>query len=481
MWETLWVEILTPLALLVSPLLSLAASVHILLTKEDVRAAIGWIGMVWLVPFAGVALYFLLGINRVARRARRRARSRPASASWTEPVTQAVLREKRMANLARLGGALTGAPLLALRVCEPLEEGDEAYPAMLEAVDRAERRVWLQSYIFDWDEIGARFAEHLLLAQKRGVDVRILIDGVGAVGTPHKLARMGLKAAAFHPLSPRHPAIFNLRCHRKLLIADEAAFLGSMNISARHLRAGSHPKRSRDIMFRLEGEIVGGLAESFAQDWCWQTGEDPPEALLRPAPQEEDEPDGSGTERGGQAWARVVADGPDRERRILAWMFDAALSSAHRSVAVLTPYFVPDRDLLASLAQAALKGVAVDIYLPEKSNQPLVDLASRALWPELLALGCRIHLTPRPMDHSKLMVVDGQWAMIGSSNWDLRSLRLNFELNAEIYGRRAVRVVEDCIARHARTARPLSAGWGRTVPLWRRLAHRTAWLLTPYL
>ncbi len=479
MWETLWVEILTPLALLASPLLSLAASIHILLTKEDVRAAIGWIGMVWLVPFAGVALYFLLGINRVARRARRRARSRPTSASRTEPVAKPVLREKRMANLARLGAALTGAPLLALRVCEPLEEGDEAYPAMLEAIDRAARRVWLQSYIFDWDEIGARFAEHLLLAQKRGVDVRVLIDGVGAIGTPHKLARMGLKAAAFHPLSLRHPAIFNLRCHRKLLIADETAFLGSMNISARHLRDSAHPKRSRDIMFRLKGEAVAGLAESFAQDWCWQTGEEPPENLLRPG--EEDEPKEGRAGRQGQAWARVVADGPDHELRILAWMFDAALSSAHRSVAVLTPYFVPDRDLLASLAQAALKGVEVDIYLPEKSNQPLVDLASRALWPELLALGCRIHLTPPPMDHSKLMVVDGQWAMIGSSNWDLRSLRLNFELNVEIYGRRLVRVVEDRIARHARGARLLPASWGRTVPLWRRLAHRTAWLLTPYL
>ncbi len=477
MWETLWVEILTPLALLASPLLSLAASIHILLTKEDVRAAIGWIGMVWLVPFAGVALYFLLGINRVARRARRRARSRPAPASRAEAAARVILREKRMANLARLGAALTGAPLLALRVCEPLEEGDEAYPAMLEAIDRARRRVWLQSYIFDWDEIGARFAEHLLLAQQRGVDVRILIDGVGAVGTPRKLARIGLKAAAFNPLSPRHPAILNLRCHRKLLIADEAAFLGSMNISARHLQNRPHPRRSRDIMFRLEGAIVGGLAESFAQDWRWQTGEGPPENLLRPEAEQDDE-QSAHTPAG---WARVVADGPDRELRILAWMFDAALSAAQRSVAILTPYFVPDRDLIASLGQAALKGVEVDIYLPERSNQPLVDLASRALWPELLALGCRIHLTPRPMDHSKLMVVDDQWAMIGSSNWDLRSLRLNFELNAEIHGRRAVRVVADCIARHARTARTLPADWEQSLSLWRRLVHRTAWLLTPYL
>ncbi len=478
MWETLWVEILTPLALLASPLLSLAASIHILLTKEDVRAAIGWIGMVWLVPFAGVVLYFLLGINRVARRARRRARTRPTPVGRSEPAAQVILREKRMANLARLGGALTGAPLLAVRTCEPLEEGEEAYPAMLAAIDRAARRVWLQSYIFDWDETGAGFAEHLLLAQKRGVDVRILIDGVGAIGTPHKLARVGLKAAAFHPLSLRHPAIFNLRCHRKLLITDETAFLGSMNISARHLRRRAHPKRSRDVMFRLDGQIVGGLAESFAQDWCWQTGEDLPQELLQSGREDETDADGAG---GGQAWARVVADGPDQEWRILAWMFDAALSSAHRSVAVLTPYFVPDRDLLASLAQAALKGVAVDIYLPDKSNQPLVDLASRALWPELLALGCRIHLTPRPMDHSKLMVVDGQWAMIGSSNWDLRSLRLNFELNVEIYGRRLARVVENCIARHAQDARPLPASWARAVPLWRRLVHRAAWLLTPYL
>ncbi|GIX16368.1 MAG: cardiolipin synthase [Rhodothalassiaceae bacterium] len=479
MWETIWTGLLAPLAILLSPLLSLAASVHILLNKEDVRAAIGWIGMVWLVPYGGVVLYFLLGINRVERRARRRVRAKEETRPVPEEARDGPPVARDLVPLARLGAALTGNPLLALSACMPLEEGDEAYPAMLEAIDRAARRVWLQSYIFDWDDVGALFAEHLLLAHRRGVDVRILLDGAGALGTPRRLRRLGLPVAVFHPLSPRHPAIFNLRCHRKLVIADETAFLGSMNISARHLSdRPHHPKRSRDVMFRLEGGIVPGLAQVFAQDWSWQTGTDIPAELVAPG---QAAPRAGGPEGGGVGLARVVPDGPDGRQPRLAWMFDAAISAARRSVAILTPYFVPDRDLLSSLGQAALKGVEVDILLPERSNQPLVDLASRALWPELLALGCRIHLTPRPMDHSKLMVVDGRWAMIGSSNWDVRSFRLNFELNLELYGRAAVGTVARCIARHARHARTLPQDWGRRLPVARRLAHRAAWLLTPYL
>ena len=133
--------------------------------------------------------------------------------------------------------------------------------------------------------------------------------------------------------------------------------------------------------------------------------------------------------------ARVITDGPDADFDKLRWTLLAALAEAQSSVQIVTPYFLPDIALVSALNLAALRGVRVDIILPAKNNLPFVHWASRSLWWQVLQRGCRIWLTPPPFDHSKLMIVDGHWVLLGSANWDARSLRLNFELNVECYGR----------------------------------------------
>ena len=158
----------------------------------------------------------------------------------------------------------------------------------------------------------------------------------------------------------------------------------------------------------------------------------------------------------GDVIARVIPDGPDADFENARWTLLAALAEAQTSVKIVTPYFLPDNALVTALNLAALRGVRVDIILPAKNNLPFVHWASRALWWQVLERGCHVWLTPPPFDHSKLMIVDGHWVLLGSANWDTRSLRLNFELNVEGYGREFAREMENVIAQKISAAREVT-------------------------
>jgi cardiolipin synthase A/B len=286
----------------------------------------------------------------------------------------------------------------------------------------------MSSYIFDGDGIGAQFVDALADAAKRGVEVHVLIDDVDArfsrTSAVKPLRRAGVDVAVFNPpLLPARLHAMNLRNHRKILVVDGAeGFTGGINVDCRYWRPQGPEDAYRDLHFRLRGPVVAHLMEVFADDWNFTT-----EQALR-----------------GEKWfprlspagdilARGIEAGPDESFERLRWVIIGGLSAAQRSVKILTPYFLPDQSLITALDAAALRGVEVDIVLPEKSDLPHVHWAAFGqLW-QVLERGCRVWLRPGPFDHSKLMVVDGAWTLLGSANWDARSLRLNFELNVECY------------------------------------------------
>jgi cardiolipin synthase len=263
----------------------------------------------------------------------------------------------------------------------------------------------------------------------------------------------------------------NLRNHRKSLVVDgRVAFTGGMNIRLGHWLAKKPAHPVQDIQFRVEGPVVGQLQELFAEDWEFTTGE-----ALR------GEPWFPPLEGNGPVLARGIADGPDEDFEVLRWTLLGALASAQRSVRLLTPYFLPDRSLIAALNLAALRGVTVDIVLPERGNLPVVQWASTAHWWQVLERGCRLWVTPPPFDHSKLFVVDDAWVLVGSSNWDPRSLRLNFEGNLECYDTElAGRLAAWFDTRRAAGRRvTLEEVDARSLPV--RLRDGLARLLTPFL
>jgi cardiolipin synthase len=457
----------------------LLASGHALLHKRDTRSATIWIAVIWLLPALGPLLYLALGVNRLRRRAVRlgvhKTFSRDIPENLGEPEHDGA---EHLKHIARVVSRISTQPLTAGNKIEPLVNGDAAFPAMLAAIEAAKKSVTLGSYIFDNDASGRQFVAALERAVRRGVAVRVLIDSAGTRYSfppiTWRLRRAKIPFAKFLPASiftPWRVATINLRDHRKSLVVDgQIGFTGGMNIRHGNVLADKPKSPVQDLHFRITGPVVTELQEAFANDWAFTTGEILDGEIWFPELKES-----------GDIIARVITDGPDADFENARWTLLAALAEAQVSVKILTPYFLPDNALVTALNLASLRGVRVDIILPAKNNLPPVHWASRAMWWQILERGCYIWLTPPPFDHSKLMIVDGHWVLLGSANWDARSLRLNFELNVECYGREFAGEMELVVQKklHGAHEVTLAEADTRTVP--GKLRDAIARLFSPYL
>jgi len=459
-------------------LAALLASAHALLHKRDTRAATLWIGVVWLMPGFGPVLYLVFGVNRIRRRAISLRLKKPSHRAIPQNLGEPQhAGAEHLKMLAHVVNRIAVFPLTSGNHVQPLVNGDEAFPAMLAAIKSAKKTISLSTYIFDNDPTGGQFAAALGRAVTRGVAVRVLIDSAGAryswPSIIHELRRANVPVARFLPsLAPWRVMTLNLRNHRKLLAVDgQIAFTGGMNIRHGNVLAASPRQPVQDLHFRVEGPLVGQLQAAFANDWAFTTGEVLHGETWFPEPR----PTGRGV------IARVITDGPDADFETLRLTLLAALAEAQTSVQILTPYFLPDPALITALNLAALRGVRVDIVLPAKNNLPFVHWASRAMWWQMLERGCRIWLTPPPFDHSKLMIVDGHWVLLGSANWDTRSLRLNFELNVECYGREFAHEMTAVLGKKLGGAREVTKAEvdGRALPA--KLRDAAARLFSPFL
>ena len=454
--------------------LAVWATLHVLLNKRDTSAAVGWIGLVWLSPFIGSLIYFALGVNRVRRRARR-LRGRHTS---IQPATSvaASTRRDHLAQLDHAVSRLTGRPLVGGNRIGLLQDGDGAYPEMIAAIDAAAASVALSTYIFRGDAAGARFVAALSRARGRGVEVRILVDGIGGgyffSRAFLQLRAAGVPVAAFmHSYLPWQMPFLNLRNHRKLLLIDgRIGFIGGLNIGDENVLAGRPGAAVRDMHFRVEGPVVHQMTETFADDWHFTTNERLHGRRWFPT---------SADDGAGAIAARVITSGPDQDVEKIEFAILQAISCAQRSIRIMTPYFLPDERVITALALAAMRGVGVELLAPERSNHLVVNWAMGAHMAPLLEAGCSIRAVAPPFNHAKIMTIDGGWALIGSANMDVRSLRLNFEANMEVYDAAFVRRIEDALdglRTHGVTLDRLRSG-----SLFQRVRDAGARLLSPYL
>ncbi|HYX38637.1 MAG TPA: phospholipase D-like domain-containing protein [Oligoflexus sp.] len=460
---------------------SLWAAIHAVLWKRDVRSALGWAGLIILSPGIGAVLYFLFGINRVRRKAMalRATREKFRLSLSAFAIAPEDLEDKfhphgeALMQIGKAVSCVVNRPLLIGNHIDLLENGEEAFPAMLEAIRQAQHSITLVSYIFSYDSLGKAFVDELALAVERGVSVRVLIDAVGVryhnPSVYRVLKRRGVPAALFIPI--HHISVFNLRTHRKICVVDGViGFTGGMNIRVNHVLSAPSPLPTADVHFRLEGPIVGQLQEVFAEDWLFSTGESlQGERWFRPLL------------TCGDVICRGIADGPDETSHALAWALQAAISSAKKRVRIVTPYFIPDMALAMALGVASTRGIEVDIIIPSRSNLKLVQWASVAQIWQVVSFGCRVWLTPPPFDHAKLMTVDGRWSLIGSTNWDARSLRLNFEFNCEAYDTEFTAKLDALIESRLSQARRLNLDELQARPLGVRVRDGLARLVSPYL
>lgn len=454
-------------------LLAVTVSIDVLLKKSDVRSALGWIGTVWLAPIFGSLLYYMFGINRVTRRALKLGRLDAAPRS-SDSATPACV--PNIALLSQVSGKITESPLVAGNALTILEGGDQAYPQMLEAIGKAEHCIAMSSYIFRDDEAGQEFVDALSAAARRGVLVRVLIDGVGTgylyPGIYYRMKRSGITVARFlHTWLPWRMPFLNMRNHRKLLVVDGSiAFMGGINIGSENCDRPPGQREVQDVHFRVTGPAAGIVMHAFARDWTFTTEEHLDQDCWWPK---------LGTR--GASFARGLRSGPDADIYKIELLLGAALNLAQKRIRIVTPYFLPDARLQFAIQQAGLRGVAVEIVIPVRSDQRLMDWAMRGHLRFFRHVRADIIATPPPFDHTKLCTVDGEWSLIGSSNWDVRSFRLNFEFDLEIIDSDFTAKLDGLIDARIASGQTITPDMLAAEPVWIRLRNAAARLLMPYL
>ena len=422
---TLWTGTLV-VASISSAVFALA---HLLLRHRDYRSAAFWTALVVFSPLAGPLLYVFFGINILRRRGKQYRSS--IHEPWRDPVPDRPLpfltdsaEEREHQQFAKTLDRISRFCFTSGNQITALHNGDEAMPRMLDAIRSAKHSVTLASYIFEAIGIGADFVTELSNATKRGVQVRVMVDDAGTrYSWPpviHALQAAGVNARRFMPNRMMLRLItMNLRNHRKIMVVDgSTAFTGGMNIREGNMLARKPAHPVHDLHFEVTGPVVAQIQRVFAEDWGFCTGETLEGPAWFPA-----------LTSTGSSSAIGIVDGPDEDLEVMPAAFFAALNAAREEVRIITPYFLPTPILMAALRLCAIRGVKVTILTPAQNNIPFVAWAAQTLYPELLAVGCRIFESPPPFDHSKFFLIDGQWSFLGSTNWDPRSLRLNFEFN----------------------------------------------------
>lgn len=477
------VEYWPHLLLAISIVASALAAVHAAMTKQDVRAAIAWVGVIIFSPLFGAFLYLVAGINRVRKN---RVSARRANSLYDQTkIDQVIVRDvvpasgAQFASLKTLGDHVSHFKVLGANQIKMLNGGDETYPAMLEAIRQAQRSIVLQSYIFDHDSVGIELAQALIEAHQRGVQVRVLIDAVGSkYSRPPIIAllkKAGVPTALFmRPVIGVRLVYANLRSHRKLLVIDGLhGFTGGMNIRQGFVTAIAKEAVTHDTHFQVSGPIVYQLMTSFVHDWHFTTNE-------KLSGEEWYAPSATEVSETGVA-LRCVPSGPDSTLASTHSMLLGALAVAQKHVRIQSPYLLPDLALIAALSTTARRGVIVDVVVPGANNLKLVNAAMMAQIDQLIMTGCRVWRASGNFDHSKLFTVDGGWSYVGSSNIDPRSLRLNFELDLEVYDRGIAQQIESKIDNLITKSSRITLQMVNQDPFWVRLRNKIVWLATPYL
>ncbi len=392
------------------------------------------------------------------------ARGNNLSKAQVKAMLARHLRNSSIDVLARaaLEEAATGSPLIAGNRVDLLYDGPQTMNAMLEAIADAKDNINLETYIFDQDELGMRFAELLIAKQRSGVDVHIMYDSVGTIGTPNAFfARMkeaGIHLTAFNPINPLKGLTrldFNNRDHRKILIVDgKVGFTGGVNISATYARSSIFRSGKttdtgqktgwRDTHIRIEGPAVAALQVIFIEGWESQNTDEMADRAYFPV-----------LAQAGDRIVRVLGSTPSSDHEIYR-AYLLAMQQATKSIHVTSAYFVPDEHIIAALKAAAQRGVDVQLVLAGVSDSGLVLHAGQSFYTNLLASGVKIHQLKISVLHAKTAVIDGTWSTIGSTNLDMRSFLLNNEVNVIVLGDAFGASMESAFAEDLRDSREIT-------------------------
>jgi cardiolipin synthase len=476
-------NIATQLILIFYLVISLWSAGHALLYKRDSRSSLVWIILSIILPFIGPISYYLFGINRIERIAKKLSHvSLKDSKLNKKKRTDYPLKiASEYQSFIQITDGIETRELLFGNSVSLLRNGEGAYPVILQAINQANSLIVVSTYIFDNDTIGNKFADALTQAKSRGVDVFVLIDGIGALysfpSIVNKLKRNGINCEKFLPIKLFPPSIsINLRNHRKIIVIDQhIGFTGGINISDRHQSINGETRHVSDMHFMFKGSIVQQLYDLFCKDWFTVTGKNLHKLkrqIIKPSINESTK---------GHIPCRVISDGPDEDLNKLSLILHSAICAANHTVTIMTPYFIPSRQMVAIILAAANRGITINIILPEKSNLPYVDAATRNLLWELLEWDIKVFYQPPPFEHGKVIIIDNRYVLIGSANIDPRSLRLNYELMVEILNQEFAQKMNSELQYIIQKSRQVSYQEVESRSFLVRIKDSLAWLFSPYL
>ena len=445
--------------------------------------ALSWLGLIFILPEVGLALYLLIGVNPLGKK---RARShyhvvtrgqdeerRFRAAANAKPIELDA--EQRM--MMRQAEAMSGNPIVGGNQVEPISVADDLVARLTADLDAAEHHAHLLYYIFSDDEIGRAVCTALIRTAQRGVICRLLVDDAGSrrflkSQTCRDLRAAGVDVRGMLPVQlwRKRLSRIDLRNHRKLAVIDgRVAYAGSHNIVKEDY---GHPRAGRwvDLSGRCTGPVVAQIQSVFLDDWAFEAGTMPDEPHLFPelAP-------------AGEVPAHVVPTGPYYQTQTFLRVLLAALSTAQSRIIMTTPYLVPDEPTMIALSMAAERGVEVTIVCPQRSDHPLVGAAGRAYIDPLLDAGVRIHMFTKGLLHAKTITVDDAFALVGSANLDIRSFELNFELSTLFYGPEITRKLRYVQQSYLADAEPVDLKQWRQRPAYKQLIEQAAALFAPLL
>ena len=478
-----WLPALITLADVVLTVVMLA---WVLMTKPEATSAVAWCLLIIFLPFVGSLLFYLFGYQHVNRPLRRKRRHK---LHYTQPQGPGEDEEgpHRLdavpEGLTRLALQFGARRLRAGNHVDFYHQGPPCFEAMLEAIRAARHHVHLETFIFQPDATGQQFLR--LMAQKasEGVKVRLLYDAMGSIHLHRRtlapLHAAGGRFAVFLPVNPlRRRMQINMRNHRKILVVDgELGFVGGLNVGDEY--QGRVPRFGfwRDTHLRLRGPAVADLQRVFIEDWDFAAGE----RVVPPGDAEAARSYFSPAKADGPYPLQIIESGPDREMKGIREIYFAAVLKARKRVWIASPYFVPDAGLRDALQLAGYLGVDVRFLGQFHPDKWIPQFAARYYWDQMLAAGVKVYQYTGGMMHSKVVLVDDDWASVGTANLDNRSLHLNFEVNCLMYCPQAVAELEKALLHDLSQAIRLDPSVYARRPFPGRLLENACRLMSPVL
>jgi cardiolipin synthase len=474
--------------ILVHTILVLGLSVRIIMRRRPVGVLLAWMAIILSVPVLGMLIYLIVGESRISGKYLKRGLAiQTRYAEWKQALCGRSGVDRtgitpQAAALQKQALSVAGFPALRGNHLVLLQDYGEVFRSLIEAIVRSRRSCHLEFYIWNAGGLADELLEAVIEAARRGVVCRLLLDGLGSKAFLRSSTVVRLKDAGVELATALPVRLFttlvtraDLRNHRKLAVIDgEVAYTGSQNlVDPRFFKQDEGVGQWVDAMVRIEGPVVEALGGLFINDWEIATGSGMDSLAathdVRPIPEQ------------GAVPVQVIPSGPIPQPLAILQMILGALYAAQHELIITTPYFVPDESVLTALLSAAHRGVEVTLLLPAKNDSWLVDMASKAVFADLLEAGVRIAAFKGGLLHTKSITVDGELALFGSVNMDMRSLWLNFELSLLIYDPETTLLIRRMQQGYLEDSDPVSRDAWRQRSFTRRLLENAVHLLAPLL